>query len=31
MTPQEQEIEKMQSEITTELSAVFKANMKIFD
>ncbi len=31
MTPQEQEIEKMQSEITTEVRAVFKANMKIFD
>ena len=31
MTPQEQEIEKMQSEITTELRAVFKANMRIFD
>ena len=31
MTPQEQEIEKMQDEITTELRAVFKANMKIFD
>ncbi len=31
MTPQEQEIEKMQGEITTELRAVFKMNMKIFD
>jgi hypothetical protein len=31
MTPQEQEIEKMQSEIRTELRAVFKLNMKIFD
>ena len=31
MTPQEQEIAKMQSEIRTELRAVFKANMKIFD
>jgi len=31
MTPQEQEIEKMQGEITTELRSVFKANMKIFD
>ena len=31
MTPQEQEIEKMQSEIRTELRAVFKMNMKIFD
>ena len=31
MTPQEQEIEKMQGEIKTELRAVFKANMKIFD
>ena len=31
MTPQEQEIEKMQGEIRTELRAVFKVNMKIFD
>jgi len=31
MTPQEQEIAKMQSEIRTELRAVFKMNMKIFD
>jgi len=31
VTPQEQEIEKMQGEIKTELRAVFKANMKIFD
>ena len=31
MTPQEQEIAKMQDEITTELRAVFKGNMKIFD
>ena len=31
MTPQEQEIEKMQGEISTELRAVFKMNMKIFD
>ena len=31
MTPQEQEIKKMQSEITAEMSLVFKANMKIFD
>jgi len=31
LTPQEQEIEKMQGEIRTELRAVFKANMKIFD
>jgi len=31
MTPQEQEIAKMQNEITTELRAVFKMNMKIFD
>lgn len=31
MTPQEQEIEKMQNSIITELRAVFKANMKIFD
>ena len=31
MTPQEQEIVKMQDEIRTELRAVFKMNMKIFD
>jgi hypothetical protein len=31
MTPQEQEIVKIQSEITKELRAVFKVNMKIFD
>ena len=31
MTPQEQEIIKMQDEIRTELRAVFKLNMKIFD
>jgi len=31
LTPQEQEIEKMQGEIRTELRAVFKTNMKIFD
>ena len=31
MTPQEQEIKKMRSEITTEMHMVFKANMKIFD
>lgn len=31
MTPQEQEIEKMRDEITIELRAVFKGNMKIFD
>ena len=31
MTPQEQEIIKMQEEIRTELRAVFKMNMKIFD
>ena len=31
MTPQEQEIEKMKGEITAELRAVFKANMKVFD
>ena len=31
MTPQEQEIEKMQGEIITEIRAVFKGNMKIFD
>ena len=31
MTPQEQEIEKMQNEIRAELRGVFKTNMKIFD
>jgi len=31
LSPQEQEIEKMQGEITAELRAVFKTNMKIFD
>ncbi len=31
MTPQEQEITKMESEIVAELRAVFKGNMKIFD
>jgi hypothetical protein len=31
MTPQEQEIAKMEGEITAELQTVFKANMKIFD
>jgi aminopeptidase-like protein len=31
MTPQEQEIDKMQDEIRKELRAVFKSNMKIFD
>ena len=31
MTPQEQEIDKMQDEIRKELRAVFKGNMKIFD
>jgi len=31
MTPQEQEIKKMRSEITKEMRAVFKANMKVFD
>ncbi len=31
MSPQEQEIIKMQDEIRTELRAVFKMNMKIFD
>ena len=31
MTPQEQEIKKMQSEITMEMGLVLKANMKIFD
>ena len=31
MTPQEKEMEMMKSEITKEIRAVFKANMKIFD
>ncbi len=31
MTPQEKELQAMRSEITKELRAVFKANMKIFD
>ena len=31
MTPQEQEIQAMRSEIIKELRAVFKANMKVFD
>ncbi len=31
MTPQEKEMEKMQSEITKEIRAVFKVNMKVFD
>ena len=31
MTPQEQEIEKMKSEIKKEVRLAFKANMKIFD
>ena len=31
MSIQEKEIEKMKSEITTEIHLVFKANMKIFD
>lgn len=31
MTPQEKEIEKIQSEITKEIRAVFKVNMKVFD
>jgi len=31
MTPQEKELEMMRTEITKELRAVFKANMKIFD
>jgi hypothetical protein len=31
MTPQEQEIKKMRSEITKEMRAVFKVNMKVFD
>ncbi len=31
MTPQEQEIKKMRSEIKNEVRLAFKANMKIFD
>jgi len=31
MTPQAQEIAKQKSEIKAEVTAVFKANMKIFD
>jgi hypothetical protein len=31
MTPQEKEIEKIRDEIITEMRAIFKANMKIFD
>lgn len=31
MTPQEQELKAMQNEITDELRAVFKGNMKVFD
>ncbi len=31
MTPQEQEIKKMRGEITKEMRAVFKVNMKVFD
>ena len=31
MTPQEQEIEKMKSEIKKEVRLAFKTNMKIFD
>lgn len=31
MTPQEQEIKMMRSEIKKEIRAVFKVNMKIFD
>ena len=31
MTPQEQEIEKVRSEITKEIRVVFKENMKIFN
>ena len=31
MTPQEQEIKKMRSEIRKEIRAVFKVNMKRFD
>ena len=31
MTPQEQEIKKVRSEIKKEIRAVFKVNMKIFN
>ncbi|RUM71792.1 MAG: hypothetical protein DSZ10_06100 [Sulfurovum sp.] len=31
MTPEEKEIQKLKGEIKTELRAIFKANMKIFD
>ncbi len=31
MTPQEQEIKAMKSEIIKELRGIFKANMKVFD
>ena len=31
MTPQEKEIENLKGEIETELRAIFKANLKIFD
>lgn len=31
MTPQEQEIKMMRGEITKEMRAVFKVNMKVFD
>ena len=31
MTPQEKELAAMKSEITKEIRAIFKANMKIFD
>jgi len=31
LAPQDREIEQMQGEITKEVRAVFKANMKIFD
>ena len=31
MTPQEQEIDRMKSEIKKEVRLAFKANMKIFD
>jgi len=31
MTPQEQEIKKMRSEIIKEMRAIFKVNMKVFD
>jgi len=31
MTPQEKELAALKSEITSEIRAIFKANMKIFD